>query len=86
MARGWESKAVESQQEDAERLSRPRRPLTPEERERAGRRRLLELALVDTEAELQAAHRPAHQAMLRMKVAAIRDEMQQVDPTPRGQS
>ena len=71
MARGWESKAIESQQDDAS-TDRPRAPaLSPEERERHSRRALLELALADARTTLEAASHPAHRDMLEMKVAAL---------------
>ena len=44
MARGWESKSVESQQDDAARGKMCRPALTPEEQERLVRRRTLELS------------------------------------------
>jgi hypothetical protein len=44
MARGWESKAVESQIEDAYLRSERREVLTPEERELRGKREGLELS------------------------------------------
>jgi hypothetical protein len=71
MARGWESKAVESQQEEARRPGVSTRPLTPEERDRLAERKSLELALAGTQAELQAACRPAHRDMLRLRLDAI---------------
>ena len=56
MARGWESKSVESQQ--ADRLgSAARGPaLTPEARARAARREALPLALARVREELAGAH------------------------------
>jgi hypothetical protein len=75
MARGWESKAVESQQDDA--LARRRLvavqsgPATREEQAALDRRRSLELARARAEADLQAATRPAHREMLRQAIAAI---------------
>jgi hypothetical protein len=75
MARGWESKSIESQQDDARAEKRPRRDLTPEERDRAGRRAVLELALAGAQAELQAACRPAHREMLRLKLEALKAEL-----------
>jgi hypothetical protein len=71
MARGWESKAVESQQDDARREG-PRPPAVPQaDRDRQVQRRSLELALANAQAELGAACRPAHKDMLRQKLAAI---------------
>lgn len=75
MARGWESKAVESQQADATR-ARPNRPeLTPAERDRLQERRSLELALAQTQAELMAACRAAHRDMLQQRLNAIRQAL-----------
>jgi hypothetical protein len=75
MARGFESKAVESQQDDAQRVVRPARDLTADERALAQRRTTLELALASSHAELQAACRPAHRDMLRLKVEALKVEL-----------
>lgn len=79
MARGWESKAIESQQEDARQAKTRGRALTADERARLARRASLELALASTQAELQAACRPAHRDMLRMKLDAIQVELAGLD-------
>jgi len=75
MARGWESKSIESQQEDARSESLPRRELSAAERVRVQRRVMLELALTQTQAELQAACRSAHREMLRLKLDALKAEL-----------
>lgn len=76
MARGWESKSIESQQDDLRaRTSQPRRALTPDERARADRRQTLALALARTQAELQAACHAAHRDMLRLKLEALQTEL-----------
>ena len=75
MARGWESKSVESQQDDAQTKSASRPELTPEERARLDRRRTLELALARTQAELQVACHAAHRDMLRLKLEALNVEL-----------
>ena len=72
MARGWESKAVESQQADADRPRQVVPPLTDEARQRLQQRRTLELALAQTQAELGAACRAPHRDMLQQRLAAIR--------------
>jgi hypothetical protein len=72
MARGWESKAIESQQDDALTARQTRRDLTPEERAAAQRRATVELAIANTQAEIQAACRPAHRDMLRLKLEALK--------------
>lgn len=74
VARGWESKSVESQQDDARADEKKRPALTPEQRERAERRGLLELAMAQAQAELQAAFRPAHRDMLRLKLEALKGQ------------
>jgi hypothetical protein len=75
MARGWESKSVESQQDDARAETRQRPNLSPEQRARAERQTMLQLALAQTQAELQAACRPAHRDMLRLKLEALKAEL-----------
>jgi hypothetical protein len=79
MARGWESKAIESQQEDAQSARKPRRELTPDERVRAERRTSLQLALARAQAELAAAYQPAYREMLRLKLDALRAELAALD-------
>lgn len=78
MARGWESKNVEDQQAEAERRRSQvtRKDLTPEERQREGRRQELRLAIARTQAELAAACRPAHRDMLRLRLEALQQQLQ----------
>lgn len=76
MARGWESKSIESQQDDAGRKPRAGPELTPEQRERATERTGLELALAQTQAEMTAACRPAHREMLKLRLDAIRARLE----------
>jgi hypothetical protein len=75
MARGWESKSIESQQDDARVEVSKKPPLTAEERDRADRRASLELALAHAEAELQVACHAAHRDMLRLKLEALRTRL-----------
>lgn len=75
MARGWESKSVESQQESATSRQAPKPALTADERDKAQRRATLELAVAQTQAELQAACRAAHRDMLRLKLEALKAEL-----------
>ncbi len=73
MARGFESKDVEYQQDEARKKQRSRGgALTPEERDAAGRRRTLELMLARAEADLSAARSPAHRQMLERAIADLR--------------
>jgi hypothetical protein len=73
MARGWESKAIESQQDEAARGRGPRgrRDLSPEERARITERRSLQLARARASAELERATAPAHREMLRHAIADL---------------
>jgi hypothetical protein len=77
MARGWESKSVEAQQEEAERgrAGEGNRPLSEEERGQRQRRAILELARARTAADLTAAATPARQDMLRRALAALDAEL-----------
>lgn len=75
MARGWESKSIESQQDDARERPKRGRALTAEEQERKVRRREIELSLARVRDELSRATRPAHRAMLERAKAALDAEL-----------
>jgi hypothetical protein len=71
MARGWESKSIEAQQEEASR-SRAKGPaLTEAQRVAAERRRTLQLTRTRAEADLARATAPAHRRMLEQALEAI---------------
>ena len=71
MARGWESKAVEDQQREAQTTgTAPKGAVDPAEPARRAERATLQLARTRALADLQHACAPAHRAMLE---AAIRD-------------
>lgn len=75
MARGWESKAVEAQQEESARR-RPAGPaLTPGERARLERRTALELARARARDEMARAVAPAHRALLEATLSALQDDL-----------
>jgi hypothetical protein len=77
MARGWESKAVESQQEQVRGKDpdEKHRPLSEEERVRLQRRRTLELARARTAADLTRASTPAQRTMLERALNALDAEL-----------
>jgi hypothetical protein len=75
MARGWESKSVESQQDDAKTKAERKPQLTPAERERAEQRTALEMSISRAQAELQAACHQAHRDMLRLKLDTLRERL-----------
>ena len=76
MARGFESKSVESQQEEAQRGKTLRPAMSIEEKDREARRAGLALALAQTQAEIAAACRPAHREMLKLRLDAIRSQIE----------
>jgi hypothetical protein len=75
MARGFESKMVEFQQEEAAR-ARARKPQTSaEERARAEKRHAIELARARAAADLERATAPAHRQMLLQAIAALDEQL-----------
>jgi hypothetical protein len=78
MARGFDSKSVEYQQEEAERTRQQKkeRPLSEEERVRHQRRRTLELARARTAADLSRAASPAQRQMLERALAALNADLE----------
>ena len=81
MARGWESKAVADQIEDAdERALRQAslEDLSPEERARRERLESLRLSQARTLSQLERATRPAHREMLQRTLRALEAEMEEL--------
>ena len=75
MARGWESKSIEAQQEEAARQRVTKPALTPEQRLELERRRTLELSRARAEADLARATSPPHRRMLQQTLAAIDEQL-----------
>jgi hypothetical protein len=75
MARGFESKMVEYNQEEAARRKTPGATLTPEAQARLERRRGLELARARAAGDLARATAPAHRKMLEQALAAIDQQL-----------
>ena len=75
MARGFESKDVEYQQAEAERVKRLGREMTSEERDAQAKRATIELSLARARADLAAARTPAHQRMLVDAIAALEQQL-----------
>jgi hypothetical protein len=73
MARGWESKSVEEQQEAAarDRAARQAPAPTPADQAKAQQREGLRLARARTLASLQGACQPRHRAMLEQQLAHL---------------
>ena len=81
MARGWESKSVESQQEESLRESArgDARRLTPEERARQERLASLELSRTRTLDQLERANGAAHRAMLKRTLLALERDIAEAE-------
>ena len=77
MARGFESKMVEFQQEEASRPRVAAPKLTGDEKARRNRRQGLELARSRAAADLARAPAPAHRKMLEQAIAALDDQLRQ---------
>jgi hypothetical protein len=78
MARGFESKSVEFQQEEAARERTIKRPLSDEERARSAQRTTLELARARAADDLSRATVRAHRRMLEQAIAALDDQLRQL--------
>lgn len=79
MARGWESKSVEAQQ-DAANAPRAKGPaLTPEQAARKAEHATLMLARTRALADLQTACVPAHRAMLEQAIADLDARLAAID-------
>lgn len=75
MARGFESKSVESQQEESQRAKNLKPAMTEEELARQSRQQGLEMALAQTQSEMMAACKPAHREMLKLRLEAIQSQI-----------
>ena len=75
MARGFESKMVEYQQEEAARGRSKTEPLSAEQQARLERRRSLELARTRALDDLERATVPAHRKMLEQAIAALEEQL-----------
>lgn len=82
MARGWESKAVESQVEekDARDIRHPStHDSSPEARERRERAESLRLARARTLDQLERAATPAHREMLKRTLLAVERQLAELE-------
>ena len=71
MARGWESKSVEAQQDAAALSPRTGPPISTADAERRSKRGTLELARNRALADLQSASAPAYRTMLEQAIAEL---------------
>jgi hypothetical protein len=71
MARGWESKSVEQQQEEAVTQKTGRKVLTPQQTAEENRRRGLLLSRQRVVQQIEAASNPRHRQMLEAALAEL---------------
>jgi len=72
MARGWESKSVEQQQEEmSERQKTVGAPISPDEQQLNRKREGLLLSRKRLTQQLQAAYNPRHRQMLQQAIAEL---------------
>jgi hypothetical protein len=87
MARGWESKSVEQQQEEmSEQRKTVRAPISPEQQQRNRKREGLLLSRERLTQQLQAAGNPRHRQMLEQAIEELDGQLssfeQVTDSTP----
>lgn len=79
MARGWESKAVEAQQDAAQTPRTGKAGLTREQAAKQTERATLMLARTRALADLQTACAPAHRAMLERAIADLDEKLARLE-------
>jgi hypothetical protein len=76
MARGWESKSVEQQQEEmSEQRKTVRPPISPDEQQRNRKREGLLLSRKRLTQQLQAARNPRHRRILEQAIAELDSQL-----------
>jgi hypothetical protein len=75
VARGWESKSVELQQDDAGSSQEPKRLLTPEQRAIESRKEGLKLSRSRTLEQLQSAENPRYRTILEQALAVLDEQI-----------
>jgi hypothetical protein len=80
VARGFESKSVEFQQEEAQRGRQVKPGLTPEQKADRERRETLALARARALADLSRATAPAHRRMLEQAIEALDANLKTLKP------
>lgn len=79
MARGWESKSVEAQQDAASQQRQTGPPISAEAAARRAQRATLMLARSRATADLQQACAAAHRAMLEQAIADLDKRIKEID-------
>jgi hypothetical protein len=75
VARGWESKSVELQQDDARSAAEPKRHLTPEQREIESRKEGLKLSRSRILEQLHSTQNPLYRKTLEQALAMLDEQI-----------
>jgi hypothetical protein len=75
VARGWESKSVELQQDDARSAGEPKHRLTPEQREMESRKEGLKLSRSRILEQLRSAENPRYRKILEQALAELDEQI-----------
>ena len=78
MARGWESKSVESQQDDARSAEKPKNRLTPKQREIESRKAGLKLSRSRILQQLHSTENPLYRKALEQALALLEEQIAQL--------
>lgn len=79
MARGFDSKFVEAQQEEAARDKVTRPAMTPAQRAQEVRRQALQLSRARAQGDLTRATVPAHRRMLEQAIRALDEQLAELE-------
>ena len=80
MARGWESKSVEAQQEEAAARTMPEKPrLTREAADRLREKESLQLALQNVIQQLERSHDSRHRSMLESARSDLQQQIEELN-------
>lgn len=79
MARGWESKSVESQMEERGQTPERRKPMSAEERVRIGRKEGLEMSRLRVRRELQETSSALRRASLEQALRFLDAELRKLE-------
>jgi hypothetical protein len=87
MARGWESKSVEQQQEEVwDQRKTIRAPISPDEQQRNRKREGLRLSRERLTQQLHAAANPRHRQMLEQAIAELDGQLSSLQQIPDSRS
>jgi hypothetical protein len=79
VARGWESKSVEQQQDEARSTGEPKRHLTAEQRGLESRKQGLKLSRSRILEQLHSAENPSYRKTLEKSLASLDQQIEQLD-------